>query len=143
MVSPYRKFGYTMGDTTVTELDKIAFMTRIKSTFKGATPIAINKGIHSFVNPDDAAICLERINMAEYERERYRPIDYLEVYADGGLEAVGEILKLRWNADNNIYGVFECIIPKGSRYYRGLWESSIGPQESIASDQLKVVRILD
>ena len=81
--------------------------------------------------------------MAEYAKERYRPIDYYGVYSGGGLEAVGEILKLRWNADNNIYGVFECIIPKGSRYYRGLWESSIGPQESIASDQLKVVRILD
>ena len=48
------------------------------------------------------------------------------------------VVKAIINAPLESYAIFECVIPKGSRYYEGFTSIYILP--SIASDKLKIVK---
>ena len=80
--------------------------------------------------------------------------DDLELFNDNGIDAFtlnsgvfhmykdydSAVKAIKWLVprEKESYAIFECVIPKGSRYYEGF--TSIYRLPSIASDKLKVVK---
>ena len=80
--------------------------------------------------------------------------DDLEVFNDNGIDAFtlnsgvfhmykdydSAVKAIKWLVprEKESYAIFECVIPKGSRYYEGF--TSIYRLPSIASDKLKIVK---
>ena len=80
--------------------------------------------------------------------------DDLELFNDNGIDAFtlnsgffhmykdydSAVKAIKWLVprEKESYAIFECVIPKGSRYYEGF--TSIYRLPSIASDRLKIVK---
>ena len=80
--------------------------------------------------------------------------DDLELFNDNGIDAFtlnsgvfhmykdydSAVKAIKWLVprEKESYAIFECVIPKGSRYYEGF--TSIYRLPSIASDKLKIVK---
>lgn len=112
LYSLFRLVPYVLGDTTSTELQDSPYI----------------------IEDDD------------YEDEaRLSGLIYLGIHSFGSLEEVRAFVSVL--TDKKIRRgkevvIVECMVPRGSKYYRGVWFYDID-YDSIVSDSLKMVRVVE
>ncbi len=129
-ISPFQNYEYILGQQTSAKL-AIAFRTG-----------KVNNGFHSFVNMGDAYREAKRLQREDWKTDwlvRKHGSQYfhsVKAYHDKEVMA-----NLYAKVPHHEFTVYECVVPAGSRIYRGVWHNN--RSLNIASDKLTVQHIID
>lgn len=127
VVSPYQKYYYNLGEETFAELSTPLFTGRVAS------------GLHAFFHYKDASSVAEHLT-----NYNHRKLVFHKIMSSMGLAHINfstlmwEVLSLshadeieqmlREDSNYPRYEVFTCLVPKGAKFYKGVWDTDYQKQ---------------
>lgn len=133
--SPYQDHPFVLRQ------EETAFLTR--KFFSGK----VEHGIHAFLNLSDAKKLQQELISNRRRRDTYDKIKSSAPYSDNVwnymLKYHKEVMQQLWNdTPARPIEIFECVVPQGAKFYKGVWEAKYPDKmiPNIAASKLTVLR---
>lgn len=133
--SPYQDHPFTL------KQEETAFLKR--KFFKGE----VEHGIHAFLNLSDAKKLADDLITTQRQKETWKLLVPDHEYSDSNWNWLiekhyAETNKAWKKVKPRNYDIFECVVPQGAKYFKGVWESKYPNKliPNIAATRLTVLR---